>query len=124
PTPTPTPTPTATPSTGAIELLIFHDLDADGQQGPDELPVAGIPVTLRDGEGRVRSIAISNADGIARFLDLPPGPYTLTVQPPPGFTTTGPSPIVVKLLANFVARPQIGLAPIRIHLYLPLQHRP
>jgi hypothetical protein len=49
-------------------------------------PQADVEVTLRDAEGKEKGVVKTKADGVARFINLPPGPYRLYAGKPDAST--------------------------------------
>ena len=49
-------------------------------------PQAGVEVSLRDNEGKEKGVLKTNAAGVARFVNLPPGPYRLYAGKPDAST--------------------------------------
>ena len=80
PTPTSTQTKTPTPTQTPIELAcigdyVWLDVNYDGMQGPDDVPVEGVTVNLYDSGGTFIRSMTTNADGKYLFCDLVPGDY-------------------------------------------------
>ena len=72
---------------------VWIDANADGIQGPDETPIAGVTLNLTgvDGAGNpVTATTETDITGRYIFEDLPPGTYTVTVTPPTGMVATNP----------------------------------
>jgi protocatechuate 3,4-dioxygenase beta subunit len=74
---------------GSIQGLVFSDLDRDCRLDPEEQPLAGVTVELRDGSGRVVASTQTDGQGKYRFADLAPGSYTLWEQQPAGYFQGG-----------------------------------
>ncbi|HVK07541.1 MAG TPA: carboxypeptidase-like regulatory domain-containing protein, partial [Gemmataceae bacterium] len=49
-------------------------------------PQAGVEVSLRDNEGKEKGVLKTDAKGVARFVNLPPGPYRLYAGKPDAST--------------------------------------
>ena len=49
-------------------------------------PQTGVEVTLRDAEGKEKGVLKTNDKGVARFTNLPPGPYRLYAGKPDAST--------------------------------------
>ena len=101
-TPTTTPTPTATPAWGAIEGIVFHDLNGDGQYQWGEPPLPGAQVSLKNASGQQVAYRLTQSSGRYAFLHLDPLPdaYTLTEVDPPGYTSTQ-NTARINVLANW-----------------------
>ncbi|MCL4858391.1 MAG: MSCRAMM family adhesin SdrC [Caldilineaceae bacterium] len=85
PTPTPpTPTP-STPEPAAIGDRVWLDRNANGVQEEGEPGVAGIGVTLLDGNGAVVAVTTTDEDGLYGFEGLTPGDYAVQFMPPAGY---------------------------------------
>ena len=82
---------------GAIGDTVWFDIDGDGMQDPNEPGIPGITVQLTPppgvdlGNGPGQPVTtVTDADGKYLFINLPGGPYTVTVMnPPAGLTNTG-----------------------------------
>ena len=74
----------------SVGSLVWHDLDADGQQDDGEPGIADAIVRLLDGNGDLVNDAdgvlvadqITGSDGIYSFTNLLPGDYIVEVTPP------------------------------------------
>ncbi len=88
PTSTPTPTPTPTPTTGTVEGWVFHDANDNATFDPEEAGLPGAFLELIPTGGNLLVVE-SDERGYFRFDDLPPGIYTLNVQPPDGWEPVG-----------------------------------
>jgi hypothetical protein len=63
------------PNTGVVEGVVYGDLDGDGIQDEDEVPLEGVEVSLGDcGPSLIQTTA---ADGAFEFNSLPTGSCTL-----------------------------------------------
>jgi hypothetical protein len=68
--------------------LVWHDVDADGQQDVNEPGVAGVVVILRDAtDGEVGRVS-TDQSGEYRFEDLPVGSYRVEIELPADRTIT------------------------------------
>ena len=77
-------------TTGVLCVVKFNDLDGDGKQGPNELPLSGWTFTIKDANGNVVG-TITTGDLAARnCIDLKPGTYTVTETLQAGWTPTTP----------------------------------
>lgn len=84
---------------GAIDGTVFEDTDNDGVQDPGEPGIAGVVVivTQEGPDGVVTIPTVTGPDGGYVVDNLPPGDYTVTVDPstlPPG-VTVDPAPTTV-----------------------------
>ena len=68
-------------ATGSIGDFVWNDVDADGIQDPDELPVAGVTVQLLDANGGVVGTTATDIDGHYLFTGLDPGDYRVRFIP-------------------------------------------
>ena len=59
---------------------VWRDVDGDGIQDLDEPGLDGVSVTIDDGGGLSGTVTTSGG-GLYSFLDVPPGSYTLSVDP-------------------------------------------
>jgi protocatechuate 3,4-dioxygenase beta subunit len=75
--------------------LVFTDANNNGIQDPGEPGLANATLTLRDSAGNVVATTTTNAAGNYQFINVPPGSYTVTVTPPPGFNAVPPNPQTV-----------------------------
>jgi uncharacterized repeat protein (TIGR01451 family) len=85
----------------AIGDTIWYDWDGDGEQDPDEPGIAGVEVELTPPAGvdagngpGVAVVRTTDSDGYYLFNNLPPGTYTIEVDPdgdtlPTGVSQTG-----------------------------------
>ena len=103
PTITSTPTTTATPtrSTGDIAGIAFNDFSGDGIRQAGEPPLVGAFITLRDPGGPIAT-SVTGMDGAFQFLNLVPGPYSVIMQPPPGFAATSPGAAALNVSAGSI----------------------
>lgn len=90
--PPPPATPTATPCTGAaIDVFAWIDSDGDGSRDRDAAGLAGVTLTLRNGDtAEVVDVQVTDAQGRYRFGHLAIGVYTLEASPPSGYRATTP----------------------------------
>ncbi|MHC4317923.1 MAG: SdrD B-like domain-containing protein, partial [Planctomycetota bacterium] len=79
--------------TGIIGDLVWHDLNEDGCQNPDEPGLEGVTVTLY--QDCVVPVFVAetttDADGLYEFTDLCAGDYLVTFQTPDGYMETTPN---------------------------------
>lgn len=64
---------------GGVALRFFDDRDGDGRRDSAEPPIEGASVVVR-GEGGLVREAVTDAAGLVRLVDLPPGVYELVVS--------------------------------------------
>ncbi|GHU74193.1 hypothetical protein AGMMS49992_14940 [Clostridia bacterium] len=72
---------------GLIAGEVYVDVNADGQRGIDEPPLAGVTVTLTDEDDESAEL-VTGADGGYRFPQLRPGAYTIHYEWPEGYVLT------------------------------------
>lgn len=75
---------------GGIGDFVFEDLDGDGIQDPGEDGVAGVEVTLRDGNSDAVATTTTAPDGTYLFDNLAPGTYSVAFDAPAGTLFTQP----------------------------------
>lgn len=95
------------PLTGVIGGLVWHDLDGDGEVGPDEPGLPQVPVLLElpdpfakgGDDPRPTSVvtALTGPDGRYAFTGLPAGFYTVQARPGLGAEPTTAGPLHVLL---------------------------
>jgi protocatechuate 3,4-dioxygenase beta subunit len=77
-----------------IRGKVFHDADRDGTLDPGEVVQTGVVVYLDLDSDGVRDAGepfkASNARGVYRFRNQPPGTYRVRQEVPSGFTQTSP----------------------------------
>ena len=69
-------------------------------------------MVLRDSQGIVRGTILTNNDGNARFVNLPPAAYQLSAVMPAGFIASTTHPLVVDLKPNDDLQVELGLASV------------
>ncbi|WP_232056120.1 SdrD B-like domain-containing protein [Tuwongella immobilis] len=75
----------------SISGVVFFDANADGDRQPTETNVlAGVTITLLDGQGNPIATTTTAADGSYSFENLPPGEY-FVVQTQPSTHASSPS---------------------------------
>lgn len=114
---------------GVVQGAIFNDANGNGKQDPGEAGIPGVEVTLKDQAGAAGAATVDPAfdlttvtgsDGSYRFENVPAGDYTLTVQPPPGYTLVGPREQSVTVGSGGPTTvPPIDVEPGGDQLYLP-----
>jgi hypothetical protein len=91
--PQPTPDPTPPPSVQLVSIgdYTWVDGNRNGTQDAEELPLAGVNVTLKDAAGATLGTTVTNAAGFYSFVGITPGiPCSVTFTKP-GFTLTTPT---------------------------------
>jgi len=68
---------------------VWYDTNGDGVDG-NELPMAGVPVTLTNALGHVISTTTTNAQGYYTFTSVPSGTYIVQIEAPTGYGSTDP----------------------------------
>lgn len=97
-------TPTPGPG-GVISGRVFVDTNLNGIYDSGELGYPSLPVTLTPG-----STVLTDAAGNYTFGAQPAGTYTISSTPPPGYSPTTPSSVVVTLSAGGLIV-NFGIAP-------------
>ncbi len=103
PTPSPgpaSPTPAASPTAeaGSICVSAFHDRNGDGfRQGEVEELLPNAVFSLRDAAGLVGQYTTDGLSEPHCFDGLAAGTYTVAMEPPVGYATSGPSTVMVAL---------------------------
>lgn len=124
-TPTSSPTATATPSTGTVQGYVWRDENRDGQRQVGEPGIEGVVVRLR-AQTALQSIreweTTTDRTGLYRFTGIPPGTYTLSVEAPGVYPTTGAT-VTVVAGANTVVEQNFGIYPLQMHVHLPVVTR-
>jgi uncharacterized repeat protein (TIGR01451 family) len=70
---------------GELTGCVHEDLDGDGD---GDQPIAGVTLTLQDELGAAVATTVTDAFGLYRFANVPPGSYLLVQTQPAGFHTT------------------------------------
>jgi protocatechuate 3,4-dioxygenase beta subunit len=70
---------------GSISGHVFEDRNNDGVRGSNEPFIAGVTVTLYDGDGIEVGSVQTDSNGFYRFARLLPGNYTLIEDQPDGY---------------------------------------
>ncbi|HHS96507.1 MAG TPA: LysM peptidoglycan-binding domain-containing protein [Chloroflexi bacterium] len=114
---TPTPSTSPTPEAGSICVLAFHDRNGDGlrQEDTEEL-LPNALFSLSDAVGVVGQYTTDGLNEPYCFAGLAAGTYTLLMDPPAGYTASGPSTVMVALpgpiSVNVAMGAQRGEAPV------------
>ncbi|ARK11721.1 SdrD B-like domain-containing protein [Fibrella sp. ES10-3-2-2] len=75
-------------TTAALGDFVFEDVNKDGVQDSNDLPIAGATVTLLQ-NGSPVATTTTDASGLYSFTGLTPGtPYSVSFTTPAGFSTT------------------------------------
>ena len=82
--------------TGSISGVVFNDLNRDGTLDPGDPGIPGVVVVLYN-NGVPIGTAVSDMNGNYSFTGLADGTYTVTEIPPPGFTPTTPTSVIVTI---------------------------
>ncbi len=64
---------------GNIGDLVWEDKNGNGLQDPNEVPLAGISISLFDEDRVLVAETVSNQNGIYQFTDIPNGTYFISV---------------------------------------------
>ena len=87
--------------------MLYNDINKNSSQDGGEAGIPDLPVTLTDGEAaaRLTKVAVTDANGVYTFTDVPVGEYSLAVDLPPEqvvvnlpnltVTVTGAEPVTV-----------------------------
>lgn len=129
--PTATPVPTATPLTqptpqsGTITGQVFIDENGNGTYDPGEAVLANIIVILIDvgTEGQTTTItAVTDAQGVYRFVNVPPANYLISFALPPGYAPISAAELSVETEGANVQAPDYGVTEQTLQngVYLPL----
>ncbi|MFP3896727.1 MAG: SdrD B-like domain-containing protein [Anaerolineales bacterium] len=123
PTPSPSPAvePTATssptPAMGTISVVVFEDLDGDGQRGSQESALPGAHLELLDEEGTVIESHITDDSDEPHTFTVAPGDYTVVEAPPEGYVSVSSDRWAGTVVAggqvdvSFAAQPQPSATP-------------
>jgi large repetitive protein len=86
---------------GSIGDLVFSDNNGNNAPDPGEPGIPGLTLVARNEQGTVVGTTNTDSNGNYRFLNLPPGRYTVTVgNPPSGSTPTLTQPNPINLTAG------------------------
>ena len=69
----------------SIAGTVYVDADGDCVYDPEESPLVGVTITLRDASGATVGTTTTDADGNYSFDDLAPGEYSVTETQPDGY---------------------------------------
>ncbi len=73
----------------SISGFVHVDDDNDCEFDPDERPIAGVQIELRDSSGQIISVTETDSNGQYWFNDLPPGDYQIFEHQPDGLFQGG-----------------------------------
>jgi uncharacterized surface anchored protein len=92
---------------GGISVLKYYDANRNGQFDDSECPLQGWTITIDDGEGYVVS-QVTNESGIASFLDLAPGQYTVYETIQDYWYNVTPASVTVNVTAGMTVEVEFG----------------
>lgn len=128
PTVTATATPTLgpTPTSGVITGRVYVDENESGSRDAGEPGLAGITVMLVDtgtaGQTTLET-AVTDAEGVYRFFELPPTNYVIAFALPPMYVSADGPVVSVQLGEGNANAPDFGVVR-RMRLFLPLTLHP
>ena len=80
-----------------IAGTVFVDANANGILDSSEAGLAGVTVTLKDGDGNIVGATTTASDGTYTFTNLPAGPYSIVETQPIGYGTSTVTTLPVTL---------------------------
>src|SRR5690606_18897785 len=92
------------PSTGAIEGVVFDDLNGNGVKDVGESGIAGVTVSRSSGPDTTTA-----GDGTYRFGDVPVGSYTVSIGVPAGYVASGSTSRTVSVASGGAAKANFAL---------------
>jgi LysM repeat protein len=105
----PTPEPSPTPLTGSICVLAFHDRDGDSfRQEATEEALPNAAFSLADSAGLLGEYATDGLSEPYCFTGLNPGSYRVSMEPPTGYASSGPSYMAVSLSESTTTEVVLG----------------
>jgi hypothetical protein len=125
-TPTVTGVPSATPSStmGGIAVVVFEDVNRNGQRDAGEGGVPGARVQLLDDIQQILDERVTGPEGEVAFNDLTPGWYRVRVHHPFGYRPTTAENLPVHVGSSNIIVP-ISFGAYRSHaIMLPLIVKP
>ncbi|MEA3407196.1 MAG: SdrD B-like domain-containing protein [Chloroflexota bacterium] len=103
-TPSPTIEPTATssptPVLGTLSVSVFEDLNGDGRRDPQEPPLSGAGLVLRDEEDTIIESYTTDDSGQPHTFAVEPGNYTVIEMDPDGYVSSSPNQQAVTVVAG------------------------
>lgn len=93
---------------GTISGLVFNDINGDGIQGPGELGLGGVLISLVDGNGTVVATTTTAPDGSYTFAGVTPGAYSVGETDPSGYLSTTPNTVAITLASGAAATANFG----------------
>jgi hypothetical protein len=109
----------------SLSGTVWHDVDGDGSQDPQEPVLRGVTALLSRSSGSLAAIAagrevVTDGRGIYRFANLAAGAYEVALQPAAAWPMP-PDPVEVVVPPDRdVTVPPIGLAVTWQRLHLPV----
>lgn len=111
--------------TGSVAGMLWTDVNANGL--PDESPLVGVDLGrlhLMDGRGQSVMTTVSDREGFYRFDAVPPGLYSVTLEPVPSYWPHEPQSRPVEVQANsvvsdvnFALVPEVGWSDTPLSLF-------
>jgi large repetitive protein len=84
-----------------VNGVVFHDIDRDGVQDPDETGIADVVVKLLDADGEPTAFtAITDSSGHYLIVDVPAGSYTVSEAQPVGYGSSTPDTVAITVPAG------------------------
>lgn len=80
-----------------IKGNVFKDIGRDGNRDDSDTPIAGVTITLADGNGTTIATTTTDANGDYSFSNLASGDYTITQTQPLGYGSSTPNAVTVNL---------------------------
>lgn len=125
PVPTATPVMEPTPQSGTITGQVFIDENGNGTYDPGEAALANIIAILIDTstpDQTTTITAVTNDEGIYRFVNVPPADYIISFALPPGYAPVSAAEISMQTQGANVDAPAFGVAEQALDdsIFLPL----
>lgn len=99
------------PGLGAIDGVVFEDINGDGVQGPGEPGIPGALIELQDGvctSGVNCPTTTTAGDGSYGFNNLTPGDYVVVETDPAGYTSTMANTVPATVVADTTTSVNFG----------------